>query len=148
MTPHLDYGVYKNWKIKIPDFFPFLFRKPLQYIQGSFEKFWVSLRDSATTFDSSSSFHYFILRKTTEQVWTCSEYTTDFITIFFSNMYVKVEPQIRQFFENRWIPNIRQRSQMFSHKLTSNCENWLSHIVFANIHLFGKFGKAENVFGT
>ncbi len=54
----------------------------------------------------------------------------------------------RRIGENRRIPNIRQHSQAFSHKLTSYRENWLSHTPFANICLYWKFGSAENVFGA
>ncbi len=40
---------------------------------------------------------------------------------------------IRVISENSWILNIRLHFQVFSHKLTSNCENWSAHPVFANI---------------
>ncbi len=55
------------------------------------------------------------------------------------------EQHICQFSENRRILNIRQHSQAFLHKLTSNHKNWLSHTVFNNIPLFGKFGSAKNL---
>ncbi len=66
--------------------------------------------------------------------------------------HLKAELHIRQFFENRRIPNIHQHSLAFSYKLMSNLENWLSHTVFAdilaNICLLSKSESAENVFGA
>ncbi len=61
---------------------------------------------------------------------------------------IKPEPHIRLFSENRRIWNIPQHSQAFSHKLTSNRKNWLSHTVFVNICLCSKFERAKNVFGA
>ncbi len=58
----------------------------------------------------------------------------------------KREPHICPLSENRQISKICQHSRVFSHKLTSNRKNWLSHTVFtnilANMRLFGKFGSA------
>ncbi len=54
----------------------------------------------------------------------------------------------RRIGENKLIPNICHHSWAFSHKLTSNGENWLPDRIFANISLFRKFGSAENVFGA
>ncbi len=68
----------------------------------------------------------------------------DFLTLSRIRTYVNYQ----RIAENKQILNIRLYSGAFSHKLTSNCENWFSHTVFANVRWFGKFGSAENVFGT
>ncbi len=53
-------------------------------IWGLFEKFWNSLTDSAATFNQVCFVISSFRRLATQQVWTCSECTTNFITIYFS----------------------------------------------------------------